>query len=1014
MPIVERFQRGIRSYNPDTGVYALDSTLVSLHYPPAPDSAEHSIPIDFTPFHYTADGGDLWVVTAAGWHYGLGRPAGKSTDGWAAFAGRQNINNRFLTRLAAVVLYHKPTNTFIQSPLNSPNYDRSNLSNEVRPFTFPGYPTETFNAGLLATWDNIWQTANGGTIRLEIHANGDRLKQNIVVDSLARIALINWVQSELAARPGVQPADVYLGLVFSADWSNIPILRNYLTDEIIDLGNSFDASVPLALRDGLNRALGYMPIDIVYGFDANGEQVSWPMYRRLYRSGTNNFILAGLSITDLNQVLNQIPAESDFIFDPTINQDIATGYDDAYQLGGGTLYNNQTITYVRCSTNTTDNNWRAGGLRFQCAGLPNGALVGTTYISGDVISGYDNPQCYVYTEAADNPSNFSDNPYVWNTTYRPRSSASVDWHDTGIGSGVQNSVSLTTIAQEAVNQEDWVAGNHMVFLFIPDSGKTDQLRWWAYEHGGTVESLHLEYTSNIDITVSVASAEVDAQAGAVAPGAVSPDMANAETEISGLSITVDVPASASVVVQNAETQISALTTSVVPGAVAPAMSNAALEVNALSAVIAPGAVIAAMLNAETEIVGYQATVAPGAAAAAVNNAETEMTAYQSAVAPGVIAAVVNNVETEINALSGGVIPGAAAAAMSNSEVEATVYQSVIEPGAAAVSLLNAETEINAYQSAVLPGVAAVVMSNAETEINALVSSVGAGAIGVDAAAAGLETTGYTISIDAPITISAQLADLVMVSPAITPVGGAMSVPVTAAQTEVDPRTITVAVGASQIVVSNAAVEMAGLPITVVPGATAVSLLAAITEIAALSGSVVIGATSVAVQNAALESTPPSPTIIPGSISVTVQDGGLEVAGYAITVPVNVQVATQPGALEAAPYTITPSASTQIAMLAALLVSAAPQIAPIGGSTSVTVSAALTEITALSSYVYSVSGQVIAYGLGTAGIAGDIETQVLTVYNVTMTVGIAGDIEADAAPAYNAVLTVGTAGDMETD
>ena len=44
-----------------------------IHYPAAgPDSDVFDTPVDFTPVHVTAGGRDLWRVTQAGWHYGLG------------------------------------------------------------------------------------------------------------------------------------------------------------------------------------------------------------------------------------------------------------------------------------------------------------------------------------------------------------------------------------------------------------------------------------------------------------------------------------------------------------------------------------------------------------------------------------------------------------------------------------------------------------------------------------------------------------------------------------------------------------------------------------------------------------------------------------------------------------------------------------------------------------------------------------------------------------------------------
>ena len=88
----------------------LETGGTRLHYESVLDSEVFDAEVDLTPLRVNNALLDGWIVTQAGWHYALGQPGDKLTDGWVGFGGRKGAH-WIKTRLTRVGYMHGPTRT---------------------------------------------------------------------------------------------------------------------------------------------------------------------------------------------------------------------------------------------------------------------------------------------------------------------------------------------------------------------------------------------------------------------------------------------------------------------------------------------------------------------------------------------------------------------------------------------------------------------------------------------------------------------------------------------------------------------------------------------------------------------------------------------------------------------------------------------------------------------------------------------------------------------------------------
>jgi len=294
-------------------------TLSTLHYPSAgPDSDAYDSEIDCAPQRIDSPQLDGWRVVQNNWHYAIGKPGDKETDGWVGFGGRQGAH-WLKSRLLRVGYLHWPTRAW-QDIGGAPNYDRTNLSKSIK--TEAVGPNESIiNTAGIANWADLWQTPNEGSLSASWRIDGARLKEEITLNRAGR----EWITENRP--PTTAPNETYFGFMYQLDVSDIPrwVKRGILQDINGDFDDD-DGTAQVELRDALDRAVAFLPISHAYGAeDENGIREQVKLRRRFWKSpGGDYYLLVGAKVPDLAQM-----PDGNIVFDPSPDTfEIAASADD--------------------------------------------------------------------------------------------------------------------------------------------------------------------------------------------------------------------------------------------------------------------------------------------------------------------------------------------------------------------------------------------------------------------------------------------------------------------------------------------------------------------------------------------------------------------------------------------------------------------------------------------------------------------------------------------------------------
>lgn len=302
-----------KTYEQEDGSFKVVTGLAPLHY-------GDNKSIDFTP-QLTTTPLDGWKVDKADYTYSLGRKAGQ--DGWFGFGGKQGQNTIFF-RLARMGYMHWPTREF-DNLSQAPDYDRANLTNTVQNFSTG---EEELPVSLKASWGDIWNTPNNGEVSIDVNANGERLKLDVVLNQAAR----EWIG--VNRPPTTTVSETYFGMVFQLDLSDVPkIVRNGIAQDK-DLDFDDLDNLPTELRDDLDNLLAFMPVDYAYaGLDENQQRIK--LTKRFWKdSDGNNYLLVGAKVAEINS----LPA-GDIRFDPTFGAaQVAATNRDGQEYNDATWY----------------------------------------------------------------------------------------------------------------------------------------------------------------------------------------------------------------------------------------------------------------------------------------------------------------------------------------------------------------------------------------------------------------------------------------------------------------------------------------------------------------------------------------------------------------------------------------------------------------------------------------------------------------------------------------------------
>ena len=166
------------------------------------------------------------------------------------------------------------------------------------------------------------------------------------------------------------------------------------------------------------------------------------------------------------------------------NTSIAAGSDDAQELSGTV---NLTNTFVNAN-----NAGQIIGLRFTNVTVPPGSTINSAALTVNVTSStYDDPNVAIRGSGEANPATFNDTTN--HLTNRAKTTASVTWNASNIGSGTENTPDLATLVSEMIGLAGWASGNAMAFYMTGNSGTA--LRIYAYENGSNQAQLTIDYTA---------------------------------------------------------------------------------------------------------------------------------------------------------------------------------------------------------------------------------------------------------------------------------------------------------------------------------------------------------------------------------------------------------------------------------------------------------------------------------------------------------------------------------------
>jgi len=476
--ISERRMRRSKTYH-DAGarLYQWSGALASLHYPSSLDSSIYDNAIDMTAGRVNNATLDGWRVTANGFHYTLGRPAGKVDDGWVGFGGRQGVAF-FWSRLLRVGYLHHLSRQWYDIG-GAPTYTRvSNLIQTTHTLTI-GPNNDALNVEMVTQWDNLWNTPGGGGISVRWRVNGDALKEEIVINEAAR----NWIAANRAPGFfGIPANEAYFGFVFQTDFTAIPrVYRNGMLQDVI-MGDFADDGQAIELRTNVNDLLAFLPLDYLYAGAGTREDPheTKPLRKRFWTDVDGNTYLAlGILASELAGMKT-----GPITFDPTVNEQVGATSDDAWY---SSAIGYQEGSPLRNGGKDALGNVITAGVRFTTVNVPQGATITTA--KPDWMENYggsygDLVDVNIYGEASDNAATFSSGSRPDQRTKTTafaaydsvsESQAAGNWKSASVSNKPPE---IATVIQEIINRAGWVADNSLA-LIVADDG-TDVDWWWEF------------------------------------------------------------------------------------------------------------------------------------------------------------------------------------------------------------------------------------------------------------------------------------------------------------------------------------------------------------------------------------------------------------------------------------------------------------------------------------------------------------------------------------------------------
>jgi hypothetical protein len=390
---------------------------------------------------------DGWEVIGADWHFRIGTPAGKATDGWIGYGGRGG-ERWIYSRLVRFAYVHWPTRS-VQAIGGAPSFLRGKLSSSSEVVDL-GIPGESVVAGHVVEWRDMWNTPGAGEVWARWVADGKGLKEEVVVNAAARA----WIQANIP--PATNPVDTYLCMIFEMDLPAGGRLVKGFTDQDLD-GDFEDDGGPLDVRNTNGDFLGFMPSDFAY----SGDRMSRvPLRKRIWKDGDGHrYMAVGAKVEDLAGL------SGDLIFDPTYTSqpDATAGVD---------------VLLLKSSPTTNFGTWQGN----------------------DLDDGASESRCLIKFDLTSIPSGSGITSAVLNLTTRAVSSGAVSCHVASVKSANSSWTESGARWNNTNGSTSW-AGSAGCSTSGTDFESTDIGSWTSTSSagGGTVETISISTSTISDI-----------------------------------------------------------------------------------------------------------------------------------------------------------------------------------------------------------------------------------------------------------------------------------------------------------------------------------------------------------------------------------------------------------------------------------------------------------------------------------------------------------------------------------